>query len=195
MSIVIGGLGGNETSIILQGYGYVEVVIISPTPSGVFPSYRRPRPRIIRIPIKLAAKLIGLGLIKEYKNEVELHPLSLVKVDKIRFLLSELEIVLSEEVQIFLDELSVMSPKMKKISFKQLNMASEKKQFFTVKPLAIVEKIKEKIKISSLNLLARTLTELQTIPSDIYKIRIETLSGELKKHLELLELLEEIDKI
>jgi len=75
-----------------------------------------------------------------------------------------------------------------------LNLSKASKQFYTVDALALMDKLIFHIKTSMLNLLAQSLVELDVMSIDLYKTKTKEIAKKLKKHIELIDLIEEIDK-
>lgn len=163
---------GEDSLIITQGYGYIEVIVVEP----IEPPIRRPpRPRIIRVPKEFLFDLVRLGivrpyekveklvpldimwkdkkeltlkernLVKQYEKGIGLVPLALTKAIEIKVLLRELNIALPHEVQAVLDELSATAKLEKSFSLRDLDIIKKDRTLYQIATLNFIKEIKKEI--------------------------------------------------
>lgn len=189
MSILTGGLGADETALILQGYGYIDIVIFVPE-EGV----EELRPEFFRVEKKYWFPLSELGIIKEFRFEEKIHTLSVLKSARIKILLLELGIVLPEEIRVLLNGLSMISKESKKVSIKELRSALKMKKIYTVESLGIIVRLKEIVTIKGLSVISKKISEIPSAPPDLVKIKMDETLKAMKKYMELLNLIDKMDE-
>lgn len=157
------GLGGDETALLLQGYGYA-IVIIPPTPTPPIPTPEvipELKPRIFYEDATVLLPLAELGIVKKFSGQVHLGRLSIVKLDKINALIKELKIILPVEFQTFLTKLSIIGKSGMKISIKKMDsFIREDKKVFYIDVQSIISKIKEYTEAKEILEILETLDEL-----------------------------------
>lgn len=191
MGIVTKGLGG--THLITSGYGYIGIVV---APPAVTHPRRKPKapPRVIRIPAEYEFILRGLGIIKKFTQDINVHGLSVIKAEEVEILLAGLGIVLPDEVQVLLHVLAIARSEDTEISLEQLEVIKKTEQYYILSPLSLIAKVEKEIGVAELKLLSEMINDLQVAPPDIYKIKTKELAKKLKKYIDLYDLIESIDK-